>query len=427
LARLRAPALAVALALLAAGVAVLVYQHNTGWMYDAKVYRTGGAAALHGLDVYADVPPAFTYTPFAALLFVPLTFLPVNGIGFLLTAISLLCLEGAVWLSLRFPPPPHPRKSAPHHRDFPGLAAGAATSPARGEGLGLFLVAAAVCLLAVWVDPVSLTLLLGQVNLVLLLLVLGDLSLPDGSRWKGVGTGIAAGIKLAPAFFAVYLALTGRVRAAAVAAGTFAATVAVGFVLLPGDALRYWGGTFLDSSRVGDPQNVRSQSLRSLLVRWAHTTHGVDPVWLVLAVAVVAAALVLAVWAHWRGDELLAMCVCATAILLVSPITWQHHWVWMVPTLIWMVRRAWRSRSWLLGAFAAAVALEFYARPYQWGITVDRVADLHLDTLQLLQSSTYGVTALLILALAARTLLPAVRPTTRRRPLREPEAGPTPP
>lgn len=395
MARLRAAALAVSLALVAAAVAVLVYQHNTGWMYDGKVYRAGGAAALHGLDVYANVPPAFTYTPFAALVFVPLTFLPVNGIGFLLTAISLLCLEGTVWLCVP------------------------------GQGRSRIATWAVTCSLAIWLDPVSLTLLLGQVNLVLLLLVLADLSLPDGSRWKGVGTGVAAGIKLTPAFFAVYLALTGRVRAAAVAASTFAATVVIGFVLLPADALRYWGGTFLDSSRVGDPQNVRSQSLRSLLVRWAHTTH-VDPVWLVLALAVAAVALALAVWAHRRGDELLAMCVCATAVLLVSPITWQHHWVWMVPALVWMVRRAWRTRSWPLAAFAAVVALEFYARPYQWGIPVDRVADLHLDTLQLLRASTYGVTALLILGLAALTLLPDARPTTRRRPLREPEAGPTP-
>jgi alpha-1,2-mannosyltransferase len=377
-------------------MAVLVYQHNTGWMYDARVYRTGGAAALHGLDVYRNVPPAFTYTPFAALLFVPLAILPANAVGLPLTAVSLLCLEGAVWLCL----------------------------PGRG-GARVALWAGA-CALAVWLDPVSLTLLLGQVNLVLLLLVLADHSLPDGSRWKGVGTGVAAGIKLTPAFFGLYLALTGRLRAAAVAAGTFAATVAIGFAVLPGDALRYWGGTFVDSSRVGDPQNVRSQSLRSLLVRWAHTAHGVDPVWLALAAAVAVAALALAVWAHRRGDELLAVCVCATAVLLVSPITWQHHWVWMVPTLLWMARRAWLTRSRLLGGFAAVVALEFFVRPYQWGIPVDRVADLHLGTLSLLQSSTYGVTALLILAVAAGTLHPAAGPTRRRRRLTEREAGPTP-
>ena len=389
-------AVAVALALAAAGVAVLLYRTNTGWMYDAKVYRTGGAAALHGLDVYRNVPPAFTYTPFAALLFVPLAFLPVDGIGLLLTTISLLCLEGAVWLVVP------------------------------GEGRARALLWAGVCALAIWLDPVSLTLLLGQVNLVLLLLVLADLSLPDGSRWKGAGIGVAAGIKLTPAFFVLYLALTRRFRAAAVAAGTFAATVAVGFAVLPADALRYWGGTFLDSSRVGDPQNVRSQSLRSLLVRWAHTAQGVDAVWMVLAAAVAAAALGLAVWAHRRGDELLAMCACATAVLLVTPITWQHHWVWMVPALVWLARHAWRTRSRVLGAFACLVALEFFVRPYQWGIPVDRVADLRLDTLQLLQSSTYGVTALLLLGVAGWTLLPAPRPTTRRRRPTEPEAGPTP-
>ncbi len=397
MARLKAPALAVGVALVAAAAAVLLFQHNTGWMYDAKVYRSGGAAALHGLDVYRDVPPAFTYTPFAALLFVPLTLLTVNQIGLLATAISLLCLEASIWLCI----------------------------PGRGRRkLALWAGAFA---LAIWLDPVSLTLLLGQVNLVLMLLVLADLTLPDASRWKGLGVGLAAAIKLTPGFFVLYLALTGRLRAAAAAAGAFAATVAIGFAVLPGDSIRYWGGTFLDSSRVGDPQNVRSQSLRSLLVRWAHTTQGIAPFWLVLAVLVVAAALAVAVWAHRRGDELLAICVCADAVLLVSPITWQHHWVWMVPTLLWLARRAWQARSRLLWGIAAVIALELYARPYQWGIPVDRVADLHLAPIQLLQSSTYGVTAVLILALAALTLRPAARPTTRRRPLTEPEPGPAPP
>lgn len=397
MARLKAPALAVAVALLAAGAAVLLFQHNTGWMYDAKVYRSGGAAALHGLDVYRNVPPAFTYTPFAALLFVPLTLLTVNGTGLLVTAISLLCLEASIWLCI----------------------------PGRGRRkLALW---AAAFALTIWLDPVSLTLLLGQVNLVLMFLVLADLTLPDASRWKGLGVGLAAAIKLTPGFFVLYLALTGRLRAAATAAGAFAATVAIGFAVLPGDSIRYWGGTFLDSSRVGDPQNVRSQSLRSLLVRWAHTTYGIAPLWLVLAVLLAAAALALAVWAHRRGDDLLAICVCADAVLLVSPITWQHHWVWMVPTLLWLARRAWQARYRLLWGVAAVIALELYARPYQWGIPVDRVADLHLDPIQLLQSSTYGFTALLFLVLAAVTLWPIARPTTRRRPLTEPEAGPAPP
>lgn len=369
----RALGVATLLALLAAALAVVLYRHNPGWMYDARVYRNGAVAVLQGRDLYRDFPPpAFTYTPFAALLFIPLVPLSVNGIGLVTAAVSILCLEASVWLFL-----------------------------GRPSDRSRLLLCVATCALAVWLDPISLTLLLGQVNIVLMLLVLLDLSLPDGSRWKGLGVGVAAGIKLTPGFFILYLALTRRLRAAATAAAGFGATVALGFAALPGDSIRYWGGTFLDSTRVGLPQNVRTQSLRSLLVRWAHTTHGIEPAWVLLAAAVAVAALAIAWWAHRRGDELLAVCVCGTATLLLSPITWQHHWVWMVPFLLWLARRASRTRSPALAAVAALVAVEFASRPYQWGIPVDPVVDLHLGALQLLQSSTYAVTALLLLVLAA--------------------------
>lgn len=384
-ARLRAPGrfptlgAAVLAAVLAAALAVIVYQHNPGWMYDAKVYRMGGAAALHGQDVYRRLPPpAFTYPPFAAVLFIPLSLLPVNGIGVLWTATSIVCLGASIWLCLG--------------------------RPAIDRDMRLLLLWAAVCALAIWLDPVSLTLLLGQVNLILMFVVLLDLSLVDGNRWKGLGIGIAAGIKLVPAFFILYLLLTRRFRAAAVAVAGMAATVALAFAALPRDSSRYWGGVFLDSSRVGDPQNIRSQSLRSLIVRWMHTSQAIEPAWIVLGAAVAVAALGLALWAHRRGEELLAVCVSATGGLLISPITWQHHWVWMVPALLWLARRAWQTRSRWLWAITAIIAVEFYVRPYIWGMRVDPVADLHLGIWQLLQSSTYAMTALLFLSVAALTM-----------------------
>src|SRR5262252_1171296 len=371
--------LALLVALLVAVAAVALYQHNPGWMYDGRVYRTGGAAALHGQDVYRRLPPpAFTYTPLAALLFVPLTLLSTNAMGLLMTTASLVCLEASIWLCLGRPP---------LDRDRRPLA-----------------LCAAIGALALWADPVSLTLLLGQVNLILLFLVLLDLSTADGSRWKGIGIGVATGIKLTPVFFVLYLVLTRRLRAAAVALATTAGTVALGLAALPRDSIRYWGGVFLDSSRVGAPQNVRSQSLRSLLVRWLHTNQGVEPLWIILGAAVAMAALGLAVWAHRRGEELLAVCVCATGALLISPITWQHHWVWIVPTLIWLGQRAWRNRSRLLWVIAGIIAAEFFARPYIWGLAIDPVVDLRLGTWQLLQSSTYAATALFVLGLAGLIL-----------------------
>jgi alpha-1,2-mannosyltransferase len=382
------------MAVLGACALALLYQRNPGWMYDLDVYRRGGWAALHGQAVYSSAPPAFTYPPFAALLFVPFSLLPAAGAGLLWAAISLFCLEASVWLSLDSRPS--------------------------------LLLAGAACLLAVWLDPVGLTLLLGQVNLILLALVLADLMLLRGSRWQGLATGIAAGIKLTPAIFILYLALSGRLRAAATAAASLTATVVIGLLTLPRDAVAYWGGTFLDTGRVGWPQNVRSQSLLSLLVRWTHTAQGVEPAWLAISLGMVAVGLSLAVLAHRQGEELLAACLCGTTALLVEPITWQHHWVWLLPMLLWVGRRAWRDRSPVLAAIATGVAIELYVRPYQWGLPLDRVADLRLSLPQLLQSSTYALTAIGVLVLAAVTLR-AGRPTTRRLPLTAPAADPRPP
>ncbi len=359
-------------ALLAAIAALLMFHGNPGWMYDAKVYREGAQAVLSGHDLYANLHRAgFTYPPFAGLVFVPLAPLSTSAMGVLWTTVSMICLELSIWLCV----------------GWMGI---------KRKRLRIGITAAA-CLAAIWLDPVFSTLLLGQVNLILMLLVLVDFWLPNGNRWKGIGVGLAASIKLLPAFFILYFLVTRQLRAAAMAAATFAATVALGFVALPQDSITYWGGLVLDTSRVGDPQNPRSQSLQSLLVRWLHTSQDIRPVWLVLSLAIVIVSLTLAVWANRKGDQLLAVCTCAAATLLISPITWQHHWVWVVPFLSWLVRQAWRSRSRLLWIAAAVALIEFYVKPYQW-IPVNQVTDLHLGIWQLALSSTYALSAIMLLA-----------------------------
>jgi len=383
---MRPAAAATAATILLAVAALLLYQHDGGWMYDARVYRTAGDAVLRGLDLYSPARGQhFTYTPFAALLFAPLSLLPLTPFALLWTALSIACLGAAVWLSLDWIAVP--------------------------TGRTRFLLTAGVCILAfAGFEPVSLTLLLGQVNLILLFVVLYDLWLPDHNRWKGLGIGLAAGIKLIPAFFIVYLLLTRRLRAAALATAAAAVTVGLGFIAAPASSLEYWGGVFLQSGRVGDPQNVRSQSIQSLLVRWLHTTQGVLPLWLLLSLAIAALALLLAVIAYRRGEELLAACVCALAATLISPIAWQHHWIWVLPLLLWLAARARRQRSWALGAAVVIVGLEFYVRPYMWGAPVDPAADLHLGLGQLLLASTYALTAAALLGLVA-LLMRADRPT----------------
>jgi hypothetical protein len=58
---------------------------------------------------------------------------------------------------------------------------------------------------------------------------------------------------------------------------------------------------------------------------------------------------------------------CAVTGLLVSPISWKHHWVWAVPVLVWLTATAWRRRSaaWALAAATAAVVCSDYT-PLPW-------------------------------------------------------------
>src|SRR5439155_93248 len=221
----------------------------------------------------------------------------------------------------------------------------------------------AVSALALQTWPVAYTLHLGEVNLILAALIGADLfgsrggsggSSPpelaehsrDGAWWQGIGTGLAAGIKLTPLIFVAYLALTGRLRAAAVAAGTFAVTVAAGFGGLPGPSRTFWlGGVFYNQNRVGDPANPSNQSLAGAVARLAGTADPPRQWWLVAVFAVGLAGLTVAVWAHRRGYRMAGFGCCAVTGLLVSPMSWTHHWVWAVPVLVWLIAAAWRRRS----------------------------------------------------------------------------------
>jgi alpha-1,2-mannosyltransferase len=174
------------------------------------------------------------------------------------------------------------------------------------------------------------TLFFGQINLVLLALVVGDLALPDRFKGKGIGIGLAAGIKLTPLIFIPYLLFTRRVRAAAVSALTFAVTVGLGFALLPHASAVYWGGKVF---RPGKHFHLDNQSLNGVILRLTHAGPDAHAYWLVAAVVVGIAGLATSVLASRRGHELLGLVACAATGLLVSPISWSHHYVFVIPAL----------------------------------------------------------------------------------------------
>ncbi len=182
-------------------------------------------------------------------------------------------------------------------------------------------------------EPVLRDIYLGQIELALMALVLWDFSQPGQRWWKGAGIGVAAGVKLVPLIFIPYLLLTRRFRQAAVASAAFAVTVLAGYVVLPADSRRWWlHEVFTDSSRVvtfiGQESN---QSLRGLITRLAGSgAAGVTP-WLPAVAIVTVVGLGAAVLLARAGHDAAGVLACALTGLLVSPVSWDHHWVWMVP------------------------------------------------------------------------------------------------
>jgi alpha-1,2-mannosyltransferase len=298
---------------------------------DLSVYRFGGRAVLDGLPLYGMDDPAtgypFTYPPFAAVLMIPLALTTEWLAASLWTGLSVGALGATVVLV---------RRSL--GRPTPGW-------------LTVVVVAASLALEPVWQN-----LSFGQVNTLLMLAVVLDLLLPE-HRWSGVLVGLAAGVKLTPLVFVLLLLLVGRRTAAARAAGTFLGTVALGLAVMPGASATYWSDRLLDADRVGPPDLAHNQSVYGAMTRLLGAPPPI-PLWLLLAGTPALGILCLAtVW--WRrGEAALAVGLGAVAMLLASPVSWSHHWVWAVPVSLVL----WERSRWVAAAWTAV----FVARPVLW-------------------------------------------------------------
>nr|WP_245684497.1 glycosyltransferase 87 family protein [Streptomyces roseoverticillatus] len=354
---------------------------------DVLVYRAEGWTVRTGGDLYAMRAthrglPA-TYPPFAALLFTALTLPGTTALRVLTELVNLGLLLALTHLSVRL---------------VDGRPRAAVT-----------LTAAALC---VWCEPVWQTLRNGQVNLLVAVLVLWDLTRPAGHRWAGLGTGLATGIKLTPALFVVHLAATGLarradggawLRRAAVATAAFGGTAALAALALPHDSRRFWTDAVFAAERVGHAEDTANQSLRGVLARLLHTGDP-GPWWAVAAAAVTVLGLAVAVRTRRVGPRGAAWGAlsCAATALLVSPVSWSHHWVWCVPAGLLLAREAAERRSpaWWAGTAAAAVLFCSYVL---WRVphSVEGRPELHQSGGQMLLDAGYPAAAAAFLALAA--------------------------
>ena len=287
--------------------------HHT---FDLRVYRGAVRWWLDGRPLYDFVRPhttkGFTYPPFAVLVLLPLALGTETTATVLLTVVSGVLVVATTWWLIA---PVAERHGWP-----------------RWVALGV----AVPVVFAL--EPVRETLGWGQIDLVIAALVLADVvALGRGSRWAGVGIGLAAAIKVTPGLFLVYLAATRRWRAAVVATGTFGAATLLGLAVDPSASVRYWTSTLWRTDRVGDPVGTNDQSLLGLLARLAYPGPPERALWAALAAAVLGLGLVRAVRLNRSGDDLAGATVVGLAGCLVSPISWVHHLYWVVPALIVLV------------------------------------------------------------------------------------------
>jgi alpha-1,2-mannosyltransferase len=375
-------------------------------MRDLVVYRNGGLIVRHVAPAYDGHRPSplydwtgqngvqFTYPPFAAVVFAVASLLSWTLLRWTMTLASLAALGLSTWLVFgalgsagsggrppQTPPRGHGSGGRPPQTPPRGHGSGGTTPPTPRYAdrprirLGATLGVSALALLT---EPVQQTLALGQVNLLLMLLIVADLltasALKEQTRWwHGIGIGIAAGVKLTPLVFIPYLLLVRRYRQAVTAAGTFVATVLLGYALLPTDSGTYWWhGLAFNANRIVFLGTRGNQSLRGVLTRLAGSvTSGTAP-WLVAGILLLAVGLVAAAVLYRAGYPVAGMLTCALSGLLASPLSWDHHWVWVAPGIALLAHLGARARGAVRAGWWAAggvLVLVFGAWPQLWNLS----------------------------------------------------------
>jgi alpha-1,2-mannosyltransferase len=340
---------------------------------DLAVYRHGASSLLHGRSLYAPSFAAgtaghlpFTYPPFASIAALPLLPLPQGLTAELWGVATIAMLAWCVRVAFR-----------PLVERDPGRS-------------DLTLAVMAAAFLAT--RPVYDHLADGQVDILLMTLCLAD-TVTVRPRWpRGLLVGIAAAIKLVPGIFIPYLWITGRRRAAGVAAGTFLICTAIAALADVGDSHRYWTHLVFDTERPGRTAGYKNQSLRGILLR-VLAPQGRPFLLAAAAGAIVVLGLARARRATSRGDLLAGATLVGLTGVLASPVSWIHSTVWIIPALGVLVGAlANRVRVW--SGVVIALAL-FAGLPYLPNL----LHGLSRPAVVLLQRSFGLICLLLVLAL----------------------------
>ncbi|GAA0796976.1 glycosyltransferase family 87 protein [Spirilliplanes yamanashiensis] len=317
-------------------------RHN---YYDLRIYVSAIRWWTDGNPLYDYTQPDrvqgllyFTYPPLAAVLMWPLAQLPLGAVIAVFTLGTVVAVFVTTWWLIR--PAPVPA----------WFALGVAVPP-------LFLL-----------EPIRETVTFGQINMLLIVLILADLliGVPRQARWTGAGIGLATALKLYPGIFILHLLATRRWRAAATAAATAAGVTLLVAAVAPAASWAFWTDALWATERVGRTDYTGNQSLWGTLSRLAAPAEPSRLLWAVLVALVLGYGLWRAARLAAAGDEVAALTVTGVTGALISPITWAHHVWWFVPALVVLVA----LRRWLAAALLYAVGVFGVVSFVDWGAAV---------------------------------------------------------
>ena len=333
------------------------------WLFklDSFVYYEAVRQWLDGGDLYSwYANPGqhlwpFTYTPLAAWVISPLTWMSYQQATVLLIVATPLCAAMTAYAVLRR----------------------LAVAPRMARGLAPWLALIGVIAL----EPFPKTMEYAQVNAILMALVAVDLFLvPERSRWRGALSGLAAAIKLTPAVAILVLLARREWRAAATMAGSAVGLTLLAALAAPAESWEFFTSAMWDPGRAGFADYSGNQNLKGAIARglpeaaWNLT-------WAVCSLLAVVVAWFLcrrldrlrgaggAAGGPGQDDGLilsLQISVVMVLGLLISPISWSHHWVWCLPVLMSVAAATWRWRSTALGIAGAAGVLVFILAMQWW-------------------------------------------------------------
>ncbi|MEP7019195.1 MAG: glycosyltransferase 87 family protein [Pseudonocardiales bacterium] len=318
---------------------VLLAVSSSPYPPDFLTYRYGALLAAHGTDVYEGnvtgqfLPgQPFTYPPVASILLWPTTLGPWRASYFGWCIVSCTVL-GTL------------------------LAKGVPAHLGRRPVIVLAAMAAAAS-----TDLLSANVAMGQVNLLLMGLCLADLYRRDDSALgrlvpQGMLVGIATAIKLTPGLFVVYFVVTRQWRLAWWSVLAAVSMTALGAALRPEMSVSFFSSAIWNLTDRVDLRHPLGYAGNASINGVLHALGGpAVNMALPLTGLIGLLALAAAHLAHRQARELHAWLVVGLTAPLVSPFSWNHHYVYVLPALLTiMVTCPWARRPW--GAALIALSL----------------------------------------------------------------------